>query len=193
MNDQELRFTEVLREKILALPFDLKVCFALMVDQDSPASVRTLAAGTAVYVLGPNDIIPDHILPVGFADDAIILWATLDHVRQNHPDVAAKFAERFDGLIDTAGEVAEVFRAYLGEVYDWLASKLPTLSSQVYKGKTATAYMEDPEAGDFLYQDAMAFVTDFDLDEDYLTNTLRGRKVLEVLKRRIEEEAQRRR
>lgn len=192
MDAKESRFTEVLREKILALPFDLKVCFALMVDEDGPPALRNLAAGTAVYVLGPNDIIPDHIMPVGYADDAIILWAMLDHVRRTHPEVAAKFAERFDGAIDGAGEVAAIFQGYLGEIYDWMVSKLPTLESLVYKGKKASEYVQDAEAGDFLYEEALAFVTDFDLDEDYLTNHLRGRKVLDALNKRADEEGQRR-
>lgn len=192
MKDQEARFNEVLREKILALPYDLKVCFALMADEDGDPGVRALAAGTAVYVLGPNDIIPDHVMPVGYADDAIILWAALDQIRRQHPEVAAKFAERFDGIIDKAGEVVEVFQAYLGKVYDWMLGKLPSLPDVVYKGKKATEYVEDPEAGAFLYEEGLAFVTDFDLDEDYLTNSLRGRKVMDALTKRIEEEEARR-
>jgi len=192
MDAKETQFNEVLRNKILALPFDLKVCFALMVDEDGPPEVRAMAAGTAVYVLGPNDIIPDHIMPVGYADDAIILWAMLDHVRQHHADVAAKFAERFDSVIDGAGEITAVFRDYLGPIYEWMVSKLPTLESLVYKGKKATDYVQDPEAGDFLYEEALAFVTDFDLDEDYLTNHLRGRKVMDALAKRAGEEQQRR-
>lgn len=192
MKDKESRFNEVLREKILALPYDLKVCFALMVDEDGPQDVRSLAAGTIVYVLGPNDIIPDHIMPVGYADDAIILWAALDQVRRQHPEVAARFRERFEGIIDGAGEITEVFGAYLGKVYDWLAGKLPTLPDLVYKGKKATDYMMDTEAGDFLYEEGLAFVTDFDLDGDYLANSLRGKKVMDALTKRIEEEQSRR-
>jgi uncharacterized membrane protein YkvA (DUF1232 family) len=191
MEAKENEFTAALRDKILALPFDLKVCFALMADEDQPPDLRALAAGTAVYVLGPNDIIPDHIMPVGYADDAIIVWVLFDHVRQHYPDTATKFAERFDNIFSTAGDTAAVFRGYLGEIYDWLAGKLPTLPQQIYKGKTAVEYLQNTEAGDFLYEEALAFVTDFDLDEEYLTNHLRGRKVLEALAKRADEEQQR--
>ncbi|MDY0003019.1 MAG: DUF1232 domain-containing protein [Polyangia bacterium] len=192
MKDKENRFNEVLREKILALPYDLKICFAIMADEDCDREVRLLAAGTALYVLGPNDIIPDHIMPVGYADDAIILWAALDRIRTQHPEVAAKFSERFDGIIDRAGETVEAFSAYLGKVFDWMLAKVPSLPELVYKGKKAAEYIEDPEAGVFLYEEGLAFVTDFDLDEDYLANALRGRKVLEALTKRIEEEEARR-
>lgn len=192
MTDKESRFSELLREKMVALPYDLKVCFALMADEDGDPGVRALAAGTVVYVLGPNDIIPDHLMPVGYADDAIILWAALDKVRVEHPEVAAKFSDRFDRIIEGAGEVTEVFRDYLGTVYDWMVGKLSSLPDLVYKGKKATDYVEDPDAGAFLYEEGLAFVTDFDLDEDYLSNTLRGRKVLEALSKRIEEEELRR-
>jgi uncharacterized membrane protein YkvA (DUF1232 family) len=188
MDSKESRFVDVLREKIVSLPFDLKVCFAVVADEDQPEEVRLLAAGTVLYVLGPNDIIPDHLMPVGFADDAIIFWAMLDHFRRKYPDTAQKFSERFDGIFDSAEQTAEVFRDYLGELYDWLAGKLPTLPQQVYKGTRAAEYIEDPEAGDFLYEEGQAFVTDFDVDEDYLANRLRGQKVREALAKRVSEE-----
>ncbi len=188
MDSQERRFVDELRDKIVSLPYDLKVCFALLADEDQPEAVRLLAAGTALYVLGPNDIIPDHIMPVGFADDAIILWAMLDEIRRNHQETAAKFSERFEGVFESSEQTASIFRGYLGELYDWLAGKLPELSKQVYKGKQAATYITDADAGDFLYEEAQAFVTDFDLDEDYLANHLRGSKVSEALAKRADEE-----
>lgn len=188
MDAKESQFVERLREKIVALPFDLKVCFALVADEDQPQEVRLLAAGTALYVLGPNDIIPDHVMPVGFADDAIIFWAMMDQIRRDHPETAAKFSERFEGLFDGAEETAEIFHGYLGELYEWLAGKLPELPNQVYKGKRAAEYVDDADAGDFLYEEAQAFVTDFDLDDDYLANSLRGQKVLDALSKRADEE-----
>ncbi len=193
MDSNESRFVDVLREKIVSLPFDLKVCFAVVADEDQPDEVRLLAAGTALYVLGPNDIIPDHVMPVGFADDAIIFWAMLDRIRRDHPETAEKFSERFDGIFDSAAETAAVFQGYLGELYDWLADKLPELPQQIYKGKRAAEYVEDSDAGDFLYEEAQAFVTDFDIDEDYLANRLRGSKVRDALQKRATEEQLRKR
>jgi len=188
MQNYERVFAERLRDKIVSLPFDLKVAFAIMADEDQSVEVRLLGAGTVIYVLGPNDIIPDHIMPVGYADDAIILWAMIDEIRRNHPDAAAKFAERFEGVFESAEETAAIFAGYLGDLYGWLAGKLPDLPKLVYKGKVAKDYVDDMEAGDFLFNEAREFTTEFDLDEDYLNNHLRGRLVLDALAKRAEEE-----
>lgn len=188
MQNQERLFAERLRDKIVSLPFDLKVAFAIMADEDQPADVRLLGAGTVIYVLGPNDIIPDHIMPVGYADDAIILWAMIDEIRRNHPDTASKLAERFEGVFESAEETAAIFAGYLGDLYEWMAGKLPELPKLVYKGKVAKDYIDDMEAGDFLFNESREFTTEFDLDEDYLNNHLRGRLVLDALAKRAEEE-----
>lgn len=188
MQNQERLFAERLRDKIVSLPFDLKVAFAIMVDEDQSPEVRLLGAGTVIYVLGPNDIIPDHIMPVGYADDAIILWAMIDEIRRNHPETAAKFTERFEGVFESSEETTEIFRAYLGELYEWLAGKLPEMPKLVYKGKVAQDYISDAEAGEFLFDESREFATEFDLDEDYLNNHLRGRLVLDALAKRSDEE-----
>ena len=189
MDTKEQLFVQRLRDKIVSLPFDLKVPFAVIADEDQPPEVRLLAAGTVLYVLGPNDIIPDHIMPVGYADDAILLWAALDEIRRSHPATAEKFRERFEGVFEAAEETTRIFQEYLGELYDWLAGKLPTLSGIVYKGKRAQDYVDDPEAGDYLYDESRAFTTDFDLDEEYLDNHLRGRLVRDALAKRAQEES----
>ncbi len=188
MKDHERLFAERLRDKIVSLPFDLKVAFAIMADEDQSNEVRLLGAGTVIYVLGPNDIIPDHIMPVGYADDAIILWAMIEEIRRKYPDTAAKFSERFEGVFESAEETVSLFGEYLGDLYGWLAGKLPDLSKIVYKGKVAQNYIDDMEAGEFLYNEAREFTTEFDLDEDYLNNHLRGRLVLDALTKRQNEE-----
>jgi uncharacterized membrane protein YkvA (DUF1232 family) len=188
MENKERLFAERLRDKIVSLPFDLKVAFAIMADEDQPDEVRLLGAGTVLYVLGPNDIIPDHIMPVGYADDAIILWVMIDEIRRNHPEAAAKFAERFEDVFAAAEETTDIFRGYLGELYHWMESKLPELSKIVYKGKVARDYLDDPEAGEFLYDESREFTTEFDIDEDYLNNHLRGRLVSDALAKRAEAE-----
>jgi len=188
MQNLERLFAERLRDKIVSLPFDLKVAFAIMVDEDQSPEVRLLGVSTVIYVLGPNDIIPDHIMPVGYADDAIILWVMIDEIRRNHPDTAAKFAERFEGVFESSEETAQIFRSYLGELYEWMVGKLPELPKIAYKGKVAQDYLTDPEAGEFLYDEARAFTTEFDLDEDYLNNHLRGRLVMDALAKRADEE-----
>ncbi len=188
MENPERQFAERLRDKIVSLPFDLKVAFAIMVDEDQSDEVRLLGAGTVLYVLGPNDIIPDHIMPVGYADDAIILWIMIDEIRRKHPETAAKFTERFDGVFESSEETTLIFQGYLGPLYDWLVGKLPEFNKLVYKGKVAQEYIDDAEAGEFLYDESREFTTEFDIDEDYLNNHLRGRLVSEALAKRVEEE-----
>jgi hypothetical protein len=125
---------------------------------------------------------------VGYADDAIILWLMIEELRVKHPDAAQKFSERFEGVFESSEETTTIFREYLGELYTWMEGKLPELPKIVYKGKVAQDYIDDFEAGDFLYNEARAFTTDFDLDEEYLDNHLRGRLVLDALAKRVEQE-----
>ena len=193
MDPKEQRFLSRLRETMIALPYDLKICFSVIADADLPDEVRRMAVGTVMYVVGPSDLIPDHVIPVGYVDDALVLWLTFEELRRQDPRIvqAHGTGDDFPGTVEST---ARTFREYLGPIYEWLAGKIPGLAKQVYKGKGADHYFLDPEGADFLYNEAQAFTSDFDLDEEYLGLKLtRGKQVIDALARKQTEESLRRR
>jgi uncharacterized membrane protein YkvA (DUF1232 family) len=193
METKEQRFLTRLRETMISLPYDLKIFFSIMADADQPDEVRHVAAGTVMYVVGPSDLIPDHLMPVGYVDDAIVLWTSLEALRLQNPGIVEVHGGGLEGFAASVEATARVFRDYLGPLYDWLAAKVPDLAKQVYKGKHAAHYIHDPEGADFLYNEAQAFTSDFDLDEEYLALRLnRGKLVTDALAKKQAEESLRR-
>jgi uncharacterized membrane protein YkvA (DUF1232 family) len=193
MDPKEQRFLSRLRDTMIALPYDLKICFSVIADADLPDEVRRMAVGTVMYVVGPSDLIPDHVIPVGYVDDALVLWLAFEELRRQDPRIVQAHGTS-DDFVATVESTARTFREYLGPIYDWLAGKIPGLAKQVYKGKGADHYFLDPEGADFLYNEAQAFTSDFDLDEEYLGLKLtRGKQVIDALSRKQAEESLRRR
>jgi uncharacterized membrane protein YkvA (DUF1232 family) len=193
MDPKEQRFLNRLRETMIALPYDLKILFSIISDADQSDEVRRIAVGTVMYVVGPSDLIPDHVVPVGYVDDALVLWLAFDELRKQDPRIIEAHGGH-EGFVATVESTAQVFREYLGPICDWLAAKIPGLARQVYKGKGADHYIHDSEGADFLYNEAQAFTSDFDLDEEYLGLKLnRGKQVIDALSRKQAEESLRRR
>ena len=77
----------------------------------------------------------------------------------------------------------------MGDTYTWVVGKVDGLSKQVYKGKKVAQYIDDEESVETLYEDGLAFATDYPLDEDKLAMRLkRPETLLEPLRRKALEE-----
>jgi hypothetical protein len=75
----------------------------------------------------------------------------------------------------------------MGDTYDWLQGKVTSLGKSVYKGKKLALYLDDEEASGELYEDGLAFATDYPLDEEKLSMKLKkSETLLEPLKRKAE-------
>ena len=76
-----------------------------------------------------------------------------------------------------------------GDVYAWVAGKVEGLPRQAYKGKKLALYIDDDEQVAVLWEDGLAFQTDFPLDEDKLAMRLkRIDTLLEPMRRKMAEE-----
>jgi uncharacterized membrane protein YkvA (DUF1232 family) len=194
MESKEQRFLGRLREKMIALPYDLKGIHGIITNEDLPDEARRLAVGTVIYVLGQNDLIPDHLVPVGYVDDTLLVWIVLEHFQRSTPEVLETPTAALEELKSSIEETARIFRDYLGPHYEWLVGKIEGFPRLIYKGKTTDHYFKETDGADFLYQEILAFTSDFDLDEDYLSLRLgRGKIVLDALAKRSAEEQLRRR
>jgi hypothetical protein len=161
-----------------------------MDDENLPRAAREVAAGVIAYVVSPNDVVSDrNDAVVSFADDTLLLRLALqktlgpDEDEQSFRD---RFPELFDGL---EGNLA-LCKTVMGDLFTWLENKVPTLSALEYKSKKIAKYLDDEEAREQLFEDAIVFRTDYPVDEKTITDKLKkATTIIDALKRRQADEA----
>jgi hypothetical protein len=172
---------------LVALPHDLKVLYEAKDEPNLDRAARETAAGAILYALTPDTSGEDNF--VGFADDAIILRAALQAILLKGGEGAPAFRERFAEYFETLDRDLEMCRQVMGDTYAWLANKVENLHKQVYKGKKVAQYLDDDEDVEHLYEDGLAFATDFPIDETKLSMRLKKPEtLLEPLRRKAAEE-----
>jgi uncharacterized membrane protein YkvA (DUF1232 family) len=191
--DKELerRFLATIGRYLVSLPFDLKVLYEAMTDPDLEREARETAAGAFIYVLSPSDIVADreHKL-AGFVDDTILLRAALKRIAAQGGESAGPFLARFTEEYAALDEDLALFEQALGDLYPWLTGKLDTFKKLFYKGRRAAEYLDEEEDSSFLYEESLAFQTNYDITETTLEGRLRkAEPILELLRRRRAEEA----
>jgi uncharacterized membrane protein YkvA (DUF1232 family) len=185
--DLERRFLSLVSGWLLALPHDLKVLFEAKDDPNLERDARETAAGAILYVLNPDP--PGEEKFVGFADDAILLRAALRAIIEQGGEGSPDFRNRFEEYYESLDAELELCHQAMGETYTWLLAKVEHLRKQSYKGKKVPQYIDDEESADLVYEDSLAFATDFPIDEDKLGMRLkRPETLLEPLRRRANEE-----
>ncbi|HEY4239851.1 MAG TPA: hypothetical protein VGM88_08545 [Kofleriaceae bacterium] len=173
----------------MSLPHDLKIAFDAMDDENLPRPVREVAAGAVAYVVSPNDTVADrNDTVVSFADDAVLLRLALAKALGEGEDEEA-FKDRFPELFDELDENLKLCKSVMGDLMTWLENKVPGLPSADYKGKKVAKYLDDNEARELLYEDALVFRTDYPVDEKTIGDKLkRAATITDVMKRRQAEE-----
>lgn len=187
--DLERRFLSLVTQWLLALPHDLKVLYEAKDDPNLERPARETAAGGILYVLAKDASPGNDEKFVGFADNAILLRAALRTVADQGGEAAEDFRRRFEEYYETLDEDLELCARAMGDTYTWLAHKVDVLPKLSYKGKKVPQYIDDDESVETLYEDGLAFATDYPLDEDKLGMRLkRPETLLEPLRRRAAEE-----
>lgn len=185
--DVARRFLTTISGWLLSLPHDLKVLFEAKDEPNLEREAREAAAGAILYVLTPDTSSDADF--VRFADDTIILREALRQIRtkggEGASDFQSRFEEHFAGLDDSLDLCAQA----MGDTYAWLNGKVPSLHKLSYKGKKVPVYIDDDESVESLYEDGLAFATDYPIDEEKLSMRLKKPEtLLEPLKRRANEE-----
>ncbi|MBL8621551.1 MAG: hypothetical protein JNK64_09615 [Myxococcales bacterium] len=190
MSTPEARFVELFKTWLVSLPHDLKIAIEAMDDENLPRSARELAVGAIMYVVSPNDFVSDRNEAVAsFADDAILLRLALLAVVADGGEDGVAFRERFSELFDGLDEDLKVCRSLMGDLMTWLEGKVAGLRTQNYKGKKLALYLDNDEAREILYEDGLAFRTDYPVDDKIIGDKLKkASTVLDVMRRRRTEE-----
>jgi hypothetical protein len=172
---------------LASLPHDLRVLVEAKDEPNLDRQAREAAAGAIVYVLSPDT--SGDVEVARYADDAILVRLVLAHVGKHGGEGADDFRARFDEYYGTLDEDLEVCKQTMGDTYDWLAGKVPTLGKLFYHGKKVATYLDDEDAVAELYEDSLAFATDYPLDETKIAMRLkRLETLLDPLKRKAAED-----
>ena len=185
----ESKFVELVRDWLVSLPHDLKIAFDAMDDENLPRSVRELATGVAIYIVSPNEFIPDrNDALVAYTDDAMLLRLALHRALGKGEDEQA-IRERFPELFEGLEENLALCNSFMSEVMKWLETKLSALRTRDYKGKKLALYLDNDEAREALFEDGLVFRTDYPVDERTLGDKLKkAATIIDVMKRRKAEE-----
>jgi hypothetical protein len=181
--DASRQFLTTVSSWLVSLPHDLRILFEAKDEPNLDRVAREAAAGAIVFVLTPDKTADADF--VRFADDAILFRAALQNIAKIGGEGAADFRERFAEYYRTLDADLELCKQVMGDTFDWIAGKLPVLGKQVYKGKKLPMYIDDEAAAEELYEDSLAFATEYTIDEDKLSVRLKKLDtLLEPLKRK---------
>jgi hypothetical protein len=183
----ERRYLNLVSAWLLSLPHDLKVLFEAKDEPNLDRVARDTAAGAILYILTPDKSGEADF--VGFADDAVLFREALRAILSKGGEGAEPFRERFSEYFGTLEEDLALCRDAMGDTYVWLQGKIDGLGKLAYKGKKVSQYIEDDEAVELLYEDGLAFATDYPIDEEKLGMRLKKPEtLLEPLRRKAAEE-----
>lgn len=185
--DLGLRFLSTISEWLLSLPHDVKVLYEAKDDPNLEREAREIAAGAILYILTPDTSSDEKF--VGYADDTIILRVALRAIVDKGGESVPAFRERFEEYFTNLDAELELCAKAMGDTYTWFAGKVAHLNRQVYKSKKVPVYIDDDESAELLYEDGLAFATEYPLDENKLHMRLkRPETLLEPLRRKVAEE-----
>jgi uncharacterized membrane protein YkvA (DUF1232 family) len=186
----EKQFVQRMRELLVALPYDMKVLFQAISDENLPMPARQLAAGAAIYCLSPSDPIPDSTGLLGYCDDVVVVRIALKRFLEVGGEDAQSYPGRFPEQFGRLDGDLELLRKYLGSSMDWVLGRLDkTLLKARYKGKDALTYITEDEACEFLYEEGQDFTTRYEIDDEAVARLQSGKPVVEAFRRRMAEEA----
>ena len=188
------RFVDTMRGWLISLPHDLKILYEATSDENLDRASRELATGAIIYVVSPSDFITsDRSDFSGYADDCLILRLALGRIVANKDEDSEQFRERFADFFASLPDELGVCKKAMGELYSWLDSLVDGLPRLEYKGKKVAVYLDDDEASEMLYEDGLAFATDYPVDEDDLSDRFKkASTIIDVIqKRKVEEDKKR--
>lgn len=99
-NSLRRRFWRKLLREAAHIPFleDVLTAHYCAFDRNTPLYVKVVLVGAIVYFVMPEDLIPDYIPLVGYADDAAVLGAAFklvaSHIKPEHREAAQRTLAR---------------------------------------------------------------------------------------------------
>jgi uncharacterized membrane protein YkvA (DUF1232 family) len=190
--EAEQRFVDTMSAWLISLPFDLKILYEAADDENLSREAREMAVGAIIYAISPNDAIADrHDTFVSYSDDCIVIRLALQPTLRDESVDARQFRERFSQFFESLSSDMAVCKKVMGdELFSWLAEKVQGLRQLTYKGKNVGMFLDDADAASLLYEDGLAFTTDYPIEEETLADKFKkASTVTDFMQRRKLEEA----
>ena len=180
--EAESIFVARLSEYLVSLPYDLKILQEAVTDPDLEKSVRLMAASTVVHTMLPQEGEPG---PLRYIDDVLFVRMALDKVGEGDSEGAVEFRRRFDEIYARLPEDLKLFSSVLGDLWPWLSGKVAGFGKLSLKGKKAAQAVDDEEIATFLYDEGLAFQTNYTVNEEQVANKFRrAEQAIDLLRKR---------
>jgi uncharacterized membrane protein YkvA (DUF1232 family) len=94
------KFWRKLLHEAAKIPFleDVLTAHYCAFDRQTPLYVKVVLVGAIAYFIVPDDLIPDYIPVIGYADDAAVIAAALklmsSHIKPEHREAAQRMLAR---------------------------------------------------------------------------------------------------
>jgi uncharacterized membrane protein YkvA (DUF1232 family) len=187
----EQRFVETMSSWLASLPHDLKILYEAMDDENLARPARETAVGAIVYTVSPHDFVSDRKDSfASYSDDCLVLRIALREIVSKGDEDSEAFKDRFSEFFDGIDEKLALCEQVMGDLYPWLKTKVAGLRTRQHRGKKTATYIDDDEAREALYEDGLAFRTEYPVDEETLSDRLkRASTILDVMRRRKAEDS----
>jgi uncharacterized membrane protein YkvA (DUF1232 family) len=183
------RFVKTMRSWLINLPFDLKILYEASTDENLSRETRELMIGAIIYTISPSDLISDRDNFASYADDCLLLRVALKTGVGSDDEDEEYFRSRFPEFFDSLDEELATSREAMGELHDWLASKVSILPKRTHKNKSVKQYFENEELQGELYEDGLEFRTEYPIIEDDLSDRFKkASSIIDLLQRAKDDE-----
>jgi uncharacterized membrane protein YkvA (DUF1232 family) len=94
------KFWRKLKREVASIPFleDVLTAHYCAFDRNTPVHVKAVLVGAIVYFVAPDDLIPDYLPIIGYADDAAVLGVAIklmsSHIKPEHREAARRMVTR---------------------------------------------------------------------------------------------------
>jgi uncharacterized membrane protein YkvA (DUF1232 family) len=94
------KFWRKLKREVATVPFleDVLTAHYCAFDRHTPVHVKAALVGAIVYFVMPDDLVPDYLPIIGYADDAAVLAMALkmmsSHIKPEHREAARRMLAR---------------------------------------------------------------------------------------------------
>ena len=94
------KFWRKLKREAASIPFleDVLTAHYCAFDRNTPIHVKAVLIGAIAYFVMPDDLIPDYLPIIGYADDAAVLGMAIklmsSHIKPEHREAARRMVTR---------------------------------------------------------------------------------------------------
>ena len=136
----DARYLDAFPNWLRSLADDARALGAVL-EKEGEGSAQRRAAAALNYLFKSLDLIPDGLEDLGFIDDAFVLRAAADAVKQ---DSEAELGLDTSGTLARLAEEAELVREFLGTEYARLAKYVAGLEQGSARGRSVSDMLGDP-------------------------------------------------